>query len=69
MISLCLGRRVVRQSNPYLGIGDALVSISDDNKDDPLTLSDAMKDVDSRSNESRDVVHIFQSSLGTCGVS
>ena len=29
-------------------IGDALVAISDDNKDDPLTLSDAMKYVDSK---------------------
>ena len=29
-----------------MGIRDALVAISDDNKDDPLTLSDAMKDVD-----------------------
>lgn len=31
-----------------MGVGDALVAISDDNKDDPLTLSDAMKDVDSK---------------------
>ena len=31
-----------------MGIGDALVAISDDNKDDPLTLSDAVKDVDSK---------------------
>ncbi|KAL5549445.1 hypothetical protein UlMin_004676 [Ulmus minor] len=29
-------------------IGDALVAISDDHKDDPLTISDAMKDVDSK---------------------
>ena len=29
-------------------IRDNLVAISDDNKDDPLTLSDAMKDVDSK---------------------
>ena len=31
-----------------MGIGDALVAISDDHKDDPLTISDAMKDVDSK---------------------
>ena len=31
-----------------MGIGDVLVVISDDNKDDPLTLSDAIKDVDSK---------------------
>ena len=29
-----------------MGIRDALVAISDDNKDDPLILSDAIKDVD-----------------------
>ena len=31
-----------------MGIGDALVVIFDDHKDDPLTLSDAMKDIDSK---------------------
>ena len=31
-----------------MGIRDALVVISDDHKDDPLTISDAMKDVDSK---------------------
>ena len=31
-----------------MGIGDALVAISDDHKDDPLTLGDTMKDVDSK---------------------
>ena len=31
-----------------MGIRDALVVISDNHKDDPLTLSDAMKDVDSK---------------------
>ena len=31
-----------------MGIRDALVAIFDDNKDDPLILSDAMKDVDSK---------------------
>ncbi|KAL5583076.1 hypothetical protein UlMin_015518 [Ulmus minor] len=31
-----------------MGIGDGLVAISDDHKDDPLTISDAMKDVDSK---------------------
>ena len=45
-ISLRRSGRVVRQPNHYMGIGDALVVISYDNKDDPLTLSDAMKDVD-----------------------
>ena len=39
---------VVRQPDRYMRIGDALVAISDDNKDDPLTLSDAMKDIDSK---------------------
>ena len=45
-ISLHRSGRVVRQPNRYMGIGDALVAISDDHKDDPLTISDAMKDVD-----------------------
>ena len=40
--------RVVRQLNRYMGIGDALVVVFDDHKDDPLTISDAMKDVDSK---------------------
>ena len=31
-----------------MGIGDALLAISDDHKDDPLTISDAIKDVDSK---------------------
>ena len=31
-----------------MGIGDALVVISDNHKDDPLTISDDMKDVDSK---------------------
>ena len=31
-----------------MGIGDVLVAIFDDNKYDPLTLSDVMKDVDSK---------------------
>ncbi|KAL5579853.1 hypothetical protein UlMin_012295 [Ulmus minor] len=31
-----------------MGIRDALVAISDDHKDNPLTISDAMKDVDSK---------------------
>ncbi|KAL5579200.1 hypothetical protein UlMin_011642 [Ulmus minor] len=31
-----------------MGIGDGLVVISDDHKDDPLTIRDAMKDVDSK---------------------
>ena len=31
-----------------MGIEDTLEAISDDHKDDPLTLSDAMKDVDSK---------------------
>ena len=31
-----------------MGIGDALIEIFDDNKDDPLTLSDVMKYVDSK---------------------
>ena len=47
-ISLRRSGRVVRQPDRYLGIGDALVAISDDHKDDPLTISDAMKDVDSK---------------------
>ena len=45
-ISLRCSGRVVRQLDRYMGIGDALVAISDDNKGDPLTLSDAMQDVD-----------------------
>ena len=40
--------RVVRQPDHYMGIEDALAIIFDDNKDDPLTLSDATKDVDSK---------------------
>ena len=47
-ISLRRSGRVVRQPDCYLGIGDALVAISDDHKDDPLTISDAIKDVDSK---------------------
>ena len=47
-ISLRHSGRVVRQPDRYLGIGNALVAISDDHKDDPLTISDAMKDVDSK---------------------
>ena len=31
-----------------MGIGDALVAISNDHKDDPLTLIEAMKHVDSK---------------------
>ena len=48
-ISFYRSGRVVRQPNRYIGIGDALVAISDDHKDDPLTLSDAMKDINSKS--------------------
>ena len=47
-ISLRHNGRVVRQSDHYMRIGDALVAIIDDNNDDPLTLSDAMKDVNSK---------------------
>ena len=47
-ISLHRSGKVVRQPDCYMGIEDALVAISDDNKDNPLTLSDAMKDVDSK---------------------
>ena len=48
LISLRCSGRVVGQSDRYMGIDDVLVTISDDNKDDPLTLSDVMKDVDSK---------------------
>ena len=48
MISLHRSGRVVRQPDRYIGIRDALVAILNDNKDDPLTLGDAMKDVDSK---------------------
>ena len=34
-----------------MGIGDALVAISDDHKNDPLTLSNIMKDVDSKTRQ------------------
>ena len=47
-ISLRRSGTVVRQPDHYMGIGDALVAISDDHKDDPLTISDAMKDVYSK---------------------
>ena len=47
-ISLCHSGKVVRQPDRYMGIGDALVAISDNHKNDPLTPSDAMKDVDSK---------------------
>ena len=40
--------RVVRQPDHYKEIGDALVAISDNHKDDSLTLSDTMKDLDSK---------------------
>ena len=46
LILLCRSGRVVRQPDRYMGLGNALVAISDDNKDDPLTLSDVKKDVD-----------------------
>ena len=45
-ISLRHSGRVVRQADRYMRIEDALVAISDDNKDDSLTLSNAVKDVD-----------------------
>ena len=48
LISLRHSARVVRQPDRYMRIGDALVVISDNHKDDPLTLSDAIKDVDSK---------------------
>ena len=48
LISLRCSGRVVRQPDRYMRIGDALIAISDNHKDDPLTLSDAMKDVDSK---------------------
>ena len=48
-ISLHRSSRVVRQLDRYMGIGDALVAISDDNKDYLLTLRDSIKDVDSKS--------------------
>ena len=51
-------------------IGDALVAIFDDHKDDPLTLTDVMKDVDSKAwQQAMDLerFYVFQSSLGTCG--
>ena len=48
LILLCHSGRVVKQPDHYMGIGDALVANSDDHKDDPLTISDAMKDVDSK---------------------
>ncbi|MBW4960114.1 hypothetical protein, partial [Klebsiella pneumoniae] len=47
-ISLRRSGRVVKQPDHYMGIGNALVAISDDHKDNPLTISDAMKDVDSK---------------------
>ena len=50
-ISLRHSGRVVRQPNRYMGIGDALVVISDDNKDDPLTLGNVMKDEDSNTRQ------------------
>ena len=49
LISLRCSGRVIRQPNQYMGIGDTLVTISDDSKDAPHTLSDAMKDVNSKS--------------------
>ena len=48
LISLRHSGIVVRQPDHYMGIRDALVAIFDDHKDDPLTLSDAMKDVNSK---------------------
>ena len=47
-ISLRHSGRVVRQPDRYMRIGDDLVAISNDHKDDPLTLNDAMKDIDSK---------------------
>ena len=47
LISLRMGK-VVRQPDRYMEIGDALVAISNDHKDDPITLSDEMKYVDSK---------------------
>ena len=47
-ISLRRSGRVIRQLDRYMGIGDTLVAISHDHKDDPLILSDAIKDVDSK---------------------
>ena len=47
-ISLRRSGKVVRQPDHNMGIGDVLAVISDDHKDDPLTISDAMKDVDSK---------------------
>ena len=48
LISLRRSGRVVRQPDRYMEIRDALVAISNDHKDDPLTLNDAMKEVDSK---------------------
>ena len=48
LISLHHSGRVVRQPDCYMGIRDALMAISDDNKDNTLTLTDAMKDVNSK---------------------
>ena len=48
LISLHRSGRVVRQLDRYMGIINVLVAISDEKKDDPLTLSDAIKYVDSK---------------------
>ena len=44
---LKISKTLIRKVDMYMGIGDALVATSDDNNDDPLIISDAMKDVDS----------------------
>ena len=41
-ISWRRSEKVFRQLDQYLGVGNTLVTISNENKDDPLTISDAI---------------------------